>query len=129
VIEVVGIDHVQLPMPAGGEAEARGFYGDILGLREVDKPPALAGRGGCWFVGPPGVAIHLAPEPDFRPLARAHPAIVVGDLVATRAVLTAAGISIEEDDSALAVRRCYIRDPFGNRIELDDARDAGFSER
>ena len=62
VIEVVGIDHVQLPMPAGGEAEARRFYGQILGLREVDKPPALAGRGGCWFAGPPGVAIHLAPE-------------------------------------------------------------------
>ena len=75
------------------------------------------------------MAIHLAPEPDFRPLARAHPAIVVADLVATRSVLIAGGIAIEEDDSALAVRRCYIRDPFGNRIELDDAGDAGFSER
>ena len=31
------------------------------------------------------------------------------------------------DDSDLPVARCYIRDPFGNRIELDDERDAGFS--
>ena len=99
------------------------------GAARGDKPPALAGRGGCWFAGPPGVAIHLAPERDFRPLDRAHPAIVVRDLVATRDALTAAGVAIEEDDSDLAVRRCYIRDPFGNRIELDDAADAGFSER
>ena len=126
---IVGIDHVQLSMPAGGEAEARRFYGEILGLREIEKPPALAGRGGCWFAGEPGVAIHLAPEADFRPMGKAHPALVVEDLAAARGVLAAAGVAIEEDDSELPVRRCYIRDPFGNRIELDDARDAGFSER
>ena len=38
-----------------------------------------------------------------------------------------AGVAIEEDDSGLPVARCYIRDPFGNRIELVDERDAGFS--
>ena len=51
VIELVGIDHVQLSMPPGGEAEARRFYGSVLGLREVAKPAELAGRGGCWFAG------------------------------------------------------------------------------
>ena len=44
-----GIDHIQLAMPAGGEALARGFYGEILGLPEKEKPPALAARGGAWF--------------------------------------------------------------------------------
>ena len=39
----------------------------------------------------------------------------------------AAGIALEDDESGLSVRRCYVRDPFGNRIELDDERDAGFS--
>jgi catechol 2,3-dioxygenase-like lactoylglutathione lyase family enzyme len=126
MIEIVGIDHVQLSMPAGGEDEARRFYVDILGLREVRKPPELAGRGGCWFVAP-GAAIHLAPEDDFRPHAKAHPALVVRDLAAARDALVAASILIEEDDSGLSLRRCYIRDPFGNRIELDDSRDAGFS--
>ena len=126
VIEIVGIDHVQLSMPAGGEEEARRFYGTVLGLREVAKPPELAGRGGCWFAGP-DASIHLAPEDDFRPHAKAHPALVVRDLAAAREILVAAGVPIEEDDSGLPVRRCYIRDPFGNRIELDDARDAGFS--
>jgi catechol 2,3-dioxygenase-like lactoylglutathione lyase family enzyme len=127
MIEVVGIDHVQLSMPPGGEEEARRFYGGILGLREVAKPPELAGRGGCWFFGG-DASIHLAPEDDFRPRAKAHPALAVRDLAAARGALATAGVAIEEDDSDLPVRRCYIRDPFGNRIELDDVRDAGFSE-
>ena len=126
MIEIVGVDHVQLSMPPGGEDEARQFYGEILGLREIPKPPELAGRGGCWFVGG-NAAIHVAPESDFRPHAKAHPALVIRDLAAAREALGLADVAIEEDDSDLPVARCYIRDPFGNRIELDDERDAGFS--
>ena len=126
MIEVVGIDHVQLSMPPGSEGAARRFYAGVLGLREIEKPPELAGRGGCWFVGP-NAAIHLAPEAGFRPHAKAHPALVIRDLAAAREALGTAGVAIEEDDTGLPVTRCYIRDPFGNRIELDDARDAGFS--
>jgi catechol 2,3-dioxygenase-like lactoylglutathione lyase family enzyme len=125
MIEVVGIDHVQLSMPPGGEDEARRFYGEILRLREIAKPPELAGRGGCWFVGA-NAAIHLAPEAGFRPHAKAHPALVIADLADARVAFVAAGVAIEEDDSGLPVARCYIRDPFGNRIELVDSPDAGF---
>ena len=126
-IDIVGIDHVQLSMPPGDEAEARRFYGQVLGLQEVAKPRELAGRGGCWFVGS-DAAIHLAPEPGFTPHAKAHPALVIRHLSAAREALEAAGVPIDEDDSDLPVRRCYIRDPFGNRIELVDRRDEGFSE-
>jgi catechol 2,3-dioxygenase-like lactoylglutathione lyase family enzyme len=115
-------------MPAGHEASARSFYMGILGLREVPKPPALAVRGGAWFAGR-GVSVHMGATTDFLPAAHAHPAFVVDDLSAMRAKLTAAGVAIEEDDSGIAVVRCYIRDPFGNRIELVDAADAGFSVR
>lgn len=126
VIEVVGIDHVQLSMPPGGEDEARQFYGAVLGFQEVAKPPELAGRGGCWFAAE-GAAVHLGAEGTFIALAKAHPALLVRDLAAAREALTAAGIAIEDDDSGLPVRRCYIHDPFGNRIELVDSSDAGFS--
>ena len=44
------IDHIQLGMPAGGETTARAFYGRVLGLAEVAKPPQLAGRGGVELV-------------------------------------------------------------------------------
>ena len=49
---IAGLDHVQLAMPAGKEAEARAFYGNLLGLREVPKPEPLRARGGVWFSGP-----------------------------------------------------------------------------
>jgi catechol 2,3-dioxygenase-like lactoylglutathione lyase family enzyme len=125
---LAAIDHVQLGMPAGREADGRAFYATLLGLREVTKPPALAARGGAWFAGR-AVAVHLGVEPDFRPAQRAHPAFVVDDLAAARIRLADAKVDIEEDDSAIGVRRCYVRDPFGNRIELVDAADAGFSTR
>ena len=54
----IALDHVQLAMPVGMEDVARGFYGDILGLAEVPKPPALASRGGVWF-GSGTVQLHL----------------------------------------------------------------------
>jgi catechol 2,3-dioxygenase-like lactoylglutathione lyase family enzyme len=125
-VRVVGLDHVQLAMPAGGEGAARSFYVGILGLEEVKKPAPLAVRGGCWFAGP-GVAIHLGVEDPFAPARKAHPGLVVTDLVAAKAALAAAGATVTDDDSGLAVRRCYTNDPFGNRIELIDSADAGFT--
>lgn len=123
---LIGIDHVQLSMPVGGEERARAFYTGVLGLAEVTKPAALAARGGVWFAAP-GVAVHLGVETDFRPAMKAHPGFIVADLGPLRTRLSAAGIVVEEDDSGLPIDRCYVRDPFGNRIELIDAADAGFS--
>jgi catechol 2,3-dioxygenase-like lactoylglutathione lyase family enzyme len=57
-MRIVGVDHVQLAMPAGGEDAARRFYGAVLGLEEVPKPAALTGRGGAWFQSG-GVRLHL----------------------------------------------------------------------
>lgn len=121
-IEYAGIDHVQLAMPAGQEDEARRYYADVLGLREVPKPPGLAGRGGCWFTSTDGrVNVHLGIDPDFRPARRAHPAFAVGDLEALRWRLADAGAEVVDDD-AIDRRRFYTADPFGNRIELVEAR-------
>ena len=125
---LIGIDHVQLGMPAGGEDAARAFYGGLLGLLEVAKPQALAGRGGVWFATV-GVAVHLGVEVGFRAASRAHPAFVVDDLVALRQRLTEAGTATVDDDSGLPVERSYVFDPFGNRIELVAAADAGFTTR
>lgn len=128
-IGVLGFDHVQLAMPARGESEARRFYGTVLGLREVAKPDALRGRGGCWFVGPGGTAIHLGVDDRFIAAKKAHPCLIVADLGAARRALAAGGAEMKEDDAGAGVRRCYTTDPFGNRIELVDASDAGFTAR
>lgn len=39
------LHHVQVSCPMHGEAAVRGFYGALLGLVEVEKPPVLAARG------------------------------------------------------------------------------------
>ncbi|MDQ3688980.1 MAG: glyoxalase [Chloroflexota bacterium] len=126
--QVIGLDHVQLAMPPGGEPQAREFYGDLLGLHEVEKPAQLADRGGCWFAGP-AVHVHLGVEGEFRPARKAHPAFIVADLPAVSGRLTAAGIKVVIDDVDIGVSRCYVADPFGNRIELVAAEDGGFTDR
>jgi catechol 2,3-dioxygenase-like lactoylglutathione lyase family enzyme len=113
------IDHVQLAMPCGEEEAARSFYRDLLGMREAEKPPELATRGGCWFESGT-VKIHLGIERDFRPAQKAHPALNATDYGGLISRLRAAGIEASEARDISGVRRCHIHDPFGNRIELID---------
>ena len=122
---VTSIDHVQLAMPPGGEAEARAFYEGVLGIPEVPKPPHphLAGRGGCWFeLG--GLKVHLGVGADFRPARKAHPAFLVEDLAGLSAALGEAGHQVGTDEPLEGYARVYVDDPFGNRIELMEP-DAG----
>jgi catechol 2,3-dioxygenase-like lactoylglutathione lyase family enzyme len=118
--QLVAVDHVQLAMPPGGEAAARAFYAGVLGLEERPKPPALAARGGCWFSNGL-VTLHLGVEDDFRPARKAHPALVVEGLDALCAELESASGAVRFDGEVPGVRRCYVGDPFGNRIELIEA--------
>jgi catechol 2,3-dioxygenase-like lactoylglutathione lyase family enzyme len=118
--QLVAVDHVQLAMPRGGEAAARGFYGALLGLEERAKPPALAARGGCWFSNG-RVTLHLGVEDDFRAARKAHPALVVESLDDLCGALASAGHDVQFDREVPGVRRCYVDDPFGNRIELIEA--------
>jgi catechol 2,3-dioxygenase-like lactoylglutathione lyase family enzyme len=111
------IEHVQLAMPAGGEARAGGFYDGLLGITEVPKPPHLATRGGCWFESG-ALKVHLGVEQDFRPAKKAHPALLVSDLGALVRRLRDAGIDIVDDEPLEGYERVYVSDPFGNRIEL-----------
>ena len=114
---IVGIDHIQLAMPAGREDEARGFYGRLLGIPEVLKPPELAKRGGAWFESAQ-VKIHLGVESDFRAARKAHPALLVRGLRDLVRRLRDAGIEVVEDEPLTGYDRVYVDDPFGNRLEL-----------
>jgi len=114
------LDHVQVAMPAGAEDDARRFFGDLLGLREIPKPAPQSGRGGCWFqLG--DKQLHLGVEPDFRPAGKAHIAVAVDDLGAVRTSLEAAGYAIREDSPLEGRQRFFTTDPFGNRMEFVEA--------
>ncbi len=114
---ILALDHVQLAMPKGGEAEARGFYADLLGLTEVAKPADLAVRGGCWFEQGT-VKIHLGVETGFVPAKKAHPALLVRDLAKLTNILEAAGHTLKDGSPLEGYHRKDTTDPFGNRIEL-----------
>ena len=121
---ITGYDHVQVAIPAGSEDAARSFYGALLGLEELTKPAALAGRGGCWFASGSAV-LHLGVEEPFRPAGKAHPAFMVTDPDAVAAGLDAEGYPVHWADEIPGVRRFHTSDPFGNRIEFIAARPTG----
>lgn len=111
------LDHAMLAMPPGGDEQARVFYRDALGLEEIEKPGPLKAAGGLWFQA--GAAqLHLGPEEGFRAGKRAHPALRVDDIDALAARCSAAGHAVQWDGRYPGVRRFYLHDPFGNRIEI-----------
>jgi catechol 2,3-dioxygenase-like lactoylglutathione lyase family enzyme len=116
---VTDIDHVQIAAPVGCEAQARSFFGGLLGLEEIEKPVPLRPRGGCWFkVG--SRQLHIGVEESFRAAAKAHPAFAVRDIESLWAVLENAGIKCAWDDAIGGVRRFYTSDPWGNRLEFTE---------
>ena len=111
------IDHVQIAIPAGGEASARAFFGGVIGLVEIPKPAALAARGGCWFeIG--AQQLHIGIDPAFQPACKAHVAIATTGLAALRERLTAGGYATRDDAEGDDRPRFFSTDPFGNRIEF-----------
>ena len=119
------LHHVQVACPPGGEDDARRFWVDGLAMTEVDKPPALAGRGGCWFraydaSGEVAAELHVGVEEPFVPARKAHPAFVVADLDAVADRLRALGFEVDDSqrDSFPGHERFHTFDAHGNRVEL-----------
>lgn len=118
-MNIIGLDHVQVAAPRlpDTEAKARSFYGGVLGLREIEKPAALKSKGGVWFSLGKG-ELHVGIEEAFAPARKAHPAFEVQGLEELRGTVEAAGYETSEAEEIPGVRRFYVHDPFGNRIEL-----------
>ena len=116
------LHHVQVACPPGGEDAARAFYRDGLGMTEVAKPPALAGRGGAWFRS--GAAeVHVGVEDPFAPARKAHPALVVDDAATLDALaehLAGLGFAVDvrERTTFPGFLRFHTFDGHGNRVEV-----------
>ncbi len=118
------LHHVQLAIPPGGEHACREFWGALLGMAELEKPPALAARGGCWFRGG-GLEVHLGVEEPFAPARKAHPGILVGGLRALADRLAGGGVEVTWDGEFPGHDRFYAHDPFGNRLEFLEPHERG----
>lgn len=114
---IVGLDHIQLALPAGTEDKMQAFYCDILGMIAQPKPAPLQGRGGFW-ASTGTVDVHFGVDPDFHPATKAHPAFIVRDSEGVFTALTAHGHTPAWDTALPKVKRFFVMDPVGNRIEI-----------
>jgi catechol 2,3-dioxygenase-like lactoylglutathione lyase family enzyme len=115
----LGVDHVQLAAPEGCELDARKFFGDLLGWEEIPKPEPLGRRGGVWFQC--GIhQVHIGVQKDFVPATKAHPAFHVESIDELREYLIQKNVKVLDDDARQdeGVKRFYLNDPFGNRLEF-----------
>ena len=114
------LQHVSVPMPPDGHAEARRFYGHVLGMEEVPPPSDLSNLSLVWFrVCGDGQEVHCFSDERLGPNSPAqHMCLQVDDIDGLRAHLAEHGVPIEEAQTIYNRPRLFVRDPFGNGIEL-----------
>ena len=115
---LAGLDHVQIEAPAGHEAQARAFYGGVLGLRELRRPDGIAHIPGLWFALPGGMQLHTGVIDNFVPRTVGHVCLRTASLSAVKAQLERHAIKYSADRLLPHVRRIFLNDPFGNRLEV-----------
>ncbi len=115
-IEFKRINHIQVSIPPGAEAQARDFYGGLLGLKEIEKPEVLKPSGGLWFEMA-DIQLHVGVE-EAQSTSKRHPAFEVENLEGIRAFFGERGVRVKEEETVPGFRRFSFFDPFGNRIEL-----------
>jgi catechol 2,3-dioxygenase-like lactoylglutathione lyase family enzyme len=114
-MHLLRIGHVNLSIDDVTAAEA--FYAGVLGLERSLRPDDTA-RAGAWFrLG--AVELHLSIEVGAENArSRRHVAFEVAELGRLRAHLEAHGLIVEEGRPAPGLRRFFVRDPAGNRLEF-----------
>jgi catechol 2,3-dioxygenase-like lactoylglutathione lyase family enzyme len=118
-LEGVVLHHVNVTVPGEAETAAKHFYAHVLGLEEIDKPDASRSRGAWYRLG--AAQLHLSVE-DAQPLSRRHVCYQVRDVASAERHFRDAGVEILQDERPIAgVRRFFLRDPGGNRIEITEA--------
>ena len=113
----LALDHIQIAIPKGGEAQCRAFWAALVGLREIPKPQALQARCGLWFALA-GSELHLGVEEPFSPALKAHPGFCTTDISALAARFETAGHDMVWDTVIEGRKRFFANDPFGNRLEF-----------
>jgi catechol 2,3-dioxygenase-like lactoylglutathione lyase family enzyme len=107
-------------------AAAREFYGDLLGLEELERPADIGNRfAGAWYrLG--AMELHVFEQSEFQPPAAPigpHIALHTGDFDGLVARLRSRGCAFAfgpaRDEGGIA--RAILRDPTGNVVEITDA--------
>jgi catechol 2,3-dioxygenase-like lactoylglutathione lyase family enzyme len=104
--------------PLGGLAAAVRFYGEIVGLEQIERPVTMGGVGAWFRAG--AQELHVSEYETFVPAEKAHPAFELEgdelDELAERLAL--ADAEVQWDERYPGARRFYSFDPAGNRVEF-----------
>jgi catechol 2,3-dioxygenase-like lactoylglutathione lyase family enzyme len=107
-------------------AAARSFYGELLGLEELERPADVGARfAGAWYrIG--ALELHVFEQPDYRPPTAQigpHLALHTPNFDDTIERLRTRGCSFAfgPGRGADGVARAILRDPTGNVVEITDA--------
>lgn len=120
-LSLLAIDHVQVTVPDRLEQESIAFYQNVLGLERIEKPEPLKSRGGAWFQLA-DIQVHLSKEPEPNAAtSKRHICYLVQDLAGAKLHFQSAGVKVtDETTEPNGLKRFFIRDPAGNRIEIGE---------
>ena len=117
-MSLLRIDHVQITAPRAREREARHFYTNVLGLRELERPRTIPAGVLSFDLGE-AMELHVVLVDDpLRPPLGDHFAIAVDDLEPIKRRLADNSVSYSPSPVRAGYERVFVRDPFGNRIEF-----------
>ncbi len=119
---ITHLHHVNVTVPSELEAEAKRFYGSILGLEELPKPAGTRKSGAWYQIGAAQLHLSVEAEANGR-LSTRHVCFIVSDLNAAEKRLHDSGVEIIPDERPRPDSpRFYVRDPGGNQIEIVERR-------
>ena len=117
------LQHTSVPMPPGGNEQARAFYGAALGMREIPKPSTLSNNLVWFAASDEGDEVHVFQEENMGPNSAAqHLCLEVDDIAAYESRLREHGFAVEIPERIVNRPRLFVRDPFGNLVELVEIR-------
>lgn len=118
------LQHVAISRPPGSDGAARAFYGGLLGLSEISPPATLLALDLIWYRLGENTELHImVEEPMGQDHSGKHFCLAVDDLMELRARLEEGGVTAVGDLPIPNRPRFFVRDPFGNLIEITSIED------
>ncbi|MCC5936692.1 MAG: phage portal protein [Lunatimonas sp.] len=120
MIDFIRLDHVLISIPPGSRAQARMFYTQVLALTEIQGQHP---HGALWFqLG--DAELHVREEEGHTSDSSRHPAFEIRDLAEAKSFLLSRGVDVSYSSEIDGRDRCFFRDPWGNRFELIEYKQA-----
>jgi len=115
-IKVEALDHVTVQIT--DVARAKKFYGEVIGLEEVERPESFD-FSGAWF-RTPNALIHLVSQEKADAASRRHFCLWVADVKGAAKMFETAGYPAQWNtkNKIPGIDRFFVYDPDNNRIEI-----------